>query len=67
MDSKSINRLWMIKQLKFFRFLFHLFIFGSVLSFFLFGIIPLLVCMLFSVLFFSLSDMIRINLDYSST
>lgn len=65
MDSRSMSRLWMIKRLKFFRFLFYCFVFGSVLSLFLFGALSLLICVLFAVLFFCLSDLTRLDLDYA--
>ena len=64
MDSKSISRLWMIKQLKFFRFLFHLAVLGSVLSFFLLSGLACLCCVIVAVLLSALSDFMRLNLDY---
>jgi hypothetical protein len=66
-DSKNINRLWMIKKLKFFRFLFHLFILCSLVSFTFFGIIPVLLSLGLSALFYALADMVRLDLDYPPT
>lgn len=67
MDSKNINRLWMIKKLKFFRFLFHLFILCSLVSFTFFGIIPVLLSLGLSALFYAFADMVRLDLDYPPT
>lgn len=64
MESKDINRLWMIKRLKFFRFCFYLFVFVSVLSFFLLPFFACLFCISVSALCSCLSDLIRIDLDY---
>lgn len=66
MDSKNINRLWMIKKLKFFRFLFHLFLLFTLACFVFLGIVPVLVCAGLSALFHSLADMVRLELDYPS-
>lgn len=67
MDSKSINRLWMIKRLKFFRFCFHLSVFAAVVSFFVFSALACFGCLAVSSLLSGLSDLIRIDLDYPSS
>lgn len=66
MDSKSINRIWMLKKLKFFRFGFHLCIIGSVFSFFFLSAIASFIFLAVSALLFALSDLTRIDLDYPS-
>lgn len=67
MDSKNINRLWMIKQLKFFRFLFYLSLLGCVLAFFLLGSVPFFIFVMVALLLASISDMVRIGLDYPAS
>lgn len=66
MDSKNINRLWMIKKLKFFRFCFHLSVIAGIVSFFLFSVLASFVCVALSALLSALADMVRIDLDYPS-
>lgn len=66
MDSKNINRLWMIKKLKFFRFCFHLSVLAVLLCFTFSGIVPVLLSLALSALFSGLADLVRIELDYPS-
>lgn len=66
MDSKNINRIWMIKKLKFFRFCFHLSIFAALICFLLFGVLASFICVAAAALLAALADMVRIDLDYPS-
>ena len=65
MDTKSINRAWMIKQLKFFRFLFYLAVLYSMCAFLFLGVVPLVIGLALAVLFSAIADFVRIDLTFS--
>lgn len=66
MEEKSISRLWMIKKLKFFRFLFFVFLFADFLSFLFLGVLPFFVFFGLTVFVFALADSVKLSLDYPS-
>lgn len=66
MEEKSISRLWMIKKLKFFRFLFFVCLLGSLFSFLFLGVIAFCVCSAGAILFSALADAVKLSLDYPS-
>lgn len=66
MESKDINRLWMIKRLKFFRILYYVGVCASILSVFLSTGLALIVCVSVSSLCAAVSDRIKIDLEFPS-
>lgn len=66
MESKDINRLWMIKRLKFFRALFYVGVCASILSVFLSTGLAFIGCVCATALCAALSDSLKIDLDLSS-
>ena len=65
MQDKDINRMWMIKCLKFFRALFHVGVCASILSFFLSTGLTCIVCVSATAACAAVSDTLRIELQFS--
>lgn len=64
MQNVDMPRSWMIRRLRFFRFLFFSCLFGAVVALCFFGGLALCVCLALAVLFSALSDAVRLSLDY---
>lgn len=64
MQNVDIPRAWMIRKLKFFRFLFHVCLFASLVALSFFGGIALFVCLALSLLAYAGFDFVRLSLDY---
>lgn len=66
MQDKDINRMWMIKCLKFFRALFHVGVCASILSVFLSTGLAVIGCVCATALCAAISDSLRIDLEFPS-